>query len=162
MTLYRPLAATDDASVLRRSLVGLVLVALVGLAAELLVERHWGTPIRLVPWFCLAALGYAALLLLKRPTAATVRRARLLAGVVVIAAAVGIALHVNENYIAGPLDQRYELLWQGMSEPERWWSAFSKAVGPAPTFAPASLALVALVLLVATQRHPALQGPLLD
>jgi hypothetical protein len=43
-----------------------------------------------------------------------------------------------------------------MSEIERWWAAFSKAVGPAPTFAPAALALVSLVLLVATQRHPAL------
>ena len=36
-------------------------------------------------------------------------------------------------------------------------AAFSKAVGPAPTFAPAALALVALVLIVATQRHPALR-----
>jgi hypothetical protein len=158
VTRDRPLASTDDASVLRRSLVGLVLVAIVGLAAELLVERHWGTPIRLVPWFCLVALGYAALLLMRRPTAAAVRRARVLAAAVMVAAAVGVALHINENYVAGPLDQRYELLWEGMTELERWGSAFSKAVGPAPTFAPASLALVALVLLVATQRHPALRA----
>ncbi|MDP9253154.1 MAG: hypothetical protein M3O80_09125 [Chloroflexota bacterium] len=152
------LAATDDASVLRRSLVGLVVIATCGLTAELLVERHWGTPIRLVPWFALVALAYAALLLMRRPTAAAVRRARLLAGAVMIAAVVGVALHINENYIAGPLDQRYEQLWAGMSEIERWWAAFSKAVGPAPTFAPAALALVSLVLLVATQRHPALRA----
>lgn len=152
------LAATDDASVLRRSLVGLVAVAIVGLAAELLVERHWGTPVRLVPWLALAALAYSAWLLLRRPTASAVKRARVLAGAVMIAAAVGVGLHINENYVAGPLDQRYELLWAGMSEVERWWAAFSKAVGPAPTFAPASLALVALVLLVATQRHPALRA----
>jgi hypothetical protein len=151
-------AVTDDASVLRRSLVGLVLIAVVGLAAELLVERHWGTPVRLVPWFCLAALAYAAMLLWRQPAAAAVRRARLLAGAVMLAAAVGIALHVNENYIAGPLDQSYERLWEGMSEAERWWSAFSKAVGPAPTFAPASLALVSLILLIATQRHPVLRA----
>ena len=150
-------AATDDASVLRRSLVGLVVIAICGLTAELLVERHWGTPVRLVPWFALVALAYAALLLMRHPTAAAVRRARLLAGAVMIAAGVGVALHVNENYFAGPLDQRYEQLWAGMSEIERWWAAFSKAVGPAPTFAPAALALVALVLLVATQRHPALR-----
>lgn len=152
------LGATDDASVLRRSLIGLVVIAILGLAAELLVERHWGTPIRLVPWFALVALAYAALLLMRRPTAAAVRRARVLAGAVMIAAVIGIALHINENYVAGPLDQRYELLWEGMSEAERWWSAFSKAVGPAPTFAPAALALVALVLIVATQRHPALRS----
>jgi uncharacterized membrane protein YczE len=124
-------AATDDASVLRRSLVGLVVAAICGLTAELLVERHWGTPIRLVPWFALIALAYAALLLMRRPTAAAVRRARLLAGAVMIAAGVGVALHINENYVAGPLDQRYEQLWAGMSEVERWWAAFSKAVGPA-------------------------------
>ena len=158
MTPGEPLAATDDASVLRRSLVGLVVIAISGLTAELLVERHWGTPVRLVPWFALVALAYAALLLMRRPTAAAVRRARLLAGAVMIAAAVGVALHINENYVAGPLDQRYEQLWAGMSEVERWWAAFSKAVGPAPTFAPASLALVALVLLIATQRHPALRA----
>lgn len=153
-----PRPATDDASVLRRSLVSLVVIAIAGLTAELLVERHWGTPIRLVPWFCLVALAYAALLLMRRPTPAAVRRARLIAGVVMIAAAVGVALHINENYVAGPLDQRYEQLWAGMSELERWWAAFSKAVGPAPTFAPAALALVALVLLVATERHPTLRA----
>jgi hypothetical protein len=158
VTRDRALAGREDAAVLRRSLVALVLVAIVGLAAELLVERHWGTPVRLVPWFCLVALAYAALLLWRRPTAAAVRRARVLGGIVMLAAVVGIALHVNENYIAGPLDQRYELIWAGMSEAERWWSAFSKAVGPAPTFAPASLALVALILVVATQRHPALRS----
>lgn len=151
-------AAADDASVLRRSLVGLVVIAISGLTAELLVERHWGTPVRLVPWFALVALAYAALLLMRRPTAAGVRRARLLASAVMIASAVGVALHINENYVAGPLDQRYEQLWAGMSEVERWWAAFSKAVGPAPTFAPAALALVSLVLLVATQRHPALRA----
>ena len=110
MTRDGPRAVTDDASVLRRSLVGLVLIAIVGLAAELLVERHWGTPVRLVPWFCLVALAYAALLLMRRPTAVAVRRARMLAGAVMVAAAVGVALHINENYVAGPLDQRYELL----------------------------------------------------
>lgn len=151
-------AVTDDASVLRRSLVGLVVIAISGLTAELLVERHWGTSVRMVPWFALVALAYAALLLMRRPTAAAVRRARMLAGAVMIAAAVGVALHINENYVAGPLDQRYEQLWAGMSEVERWWAAFSKAVGPAPTFAPAALALVSLVLLIATQRHPALRA----
>ena len=151
-------AATDDASVLRRSLVGLVVIACAGLTAELLVERHWGTAIRLVPWFAVAALAYAAFILMRRPSAGAVRRARLLAGAVMSAAAVGVALHVYENYVAGPLDQRYERVWAGMSEIERWWAAFSKAVGPAPTFAPASLALVALLLIVATQRHPALRA----
>jgi hypothetical protein len=40
-----------------------------------------------------------------------------------------------ENDVAGSPDQPYERVWDGMSEVERWWAAFSKAVGPAPTFA---------------------------
>src|SRR5207249_3785386 len=63
-------AATDDASVLRRSLIGLVVIALAGLTAELLVERHWGTAIRLVSCFALLALAFGALLLMRRPPAA--------------------------------------------------------------------------------------------
>src|SRR5207247_757064 len=106
--------APDDASVLRRSLVGLVVIATCGLTAELLVERHWGTAIRLVPWFALVALAYAALLLMRRPTAAAVRRARVVAVTVMLAAAVGVALHINETYVAGPLDHRFERLWATM------------------------------------------------
>lgn len=74
----------------------------------------------------------------------------------IAAAGFGIALRINENYSAGPLDQTYSLIWDTMSEPQRRWAAFSKSLGPEPTFAPGALALIGLLVLVAAQRHPVL------
>jgi hypothetical protein len=148
-----------ESSALRRSVILVAAASIVGLTAELLVERHWGTAVRYVPWLALAALAWATWRLWRGATAREVRVARLIAYASAAAAMLGIALHVNENYGAGPLDQSYSLVWDRMSEAERWWAAFTRSLGPAPTFAPGALALVALLVLVATQRHPALTRP---
>jgi hypothetical protein len=47
-------------------------------------------------------------------------------------------------------------VWESMSELEQWWAAFNKSLGPGPTFAPAALILVSRLVIVASQRHPAL------
>jgi len=143
-------------SALRRSVLLVTAVGILGLLAELLVERHWGTLIRYVPWLCLAALAWSVWRLWRGPSRRDVTTARVLAGASAIGGMVGIALHINENYAAGPLDQNYYLVWDSMSEAARWWAAFTKSLGPAPTFAPAALILLALLVIVATQRHPAL------
>jgi hypothetical protein len=147
---------TTEGGTLRTSVIAVAAVAIVGLAAELLVERHWGSLVRLVPWVALLALGWAVMRLWRGPSARDIRVARAIAVASMLAASVGIALHILENYKAGPLDQKYSLIWDSMSEIERWSAAFSKSLGPAPTFAPAALVLVALLVLVATQRHPVL------
>jgi hypothetical protein len=149
-------AESTEGGTLRTSVIAVAAVAIVGLAAELLVERHWGSVVRLVPWVALVALGWAVLRLWRGPSVRDIRAARAIAVLSMAAASVGIALHIIENYKAGPLDEKYSLLWDSMSELERWWAAFSKSLGPAPTFAPAALVLVALLVLVATQRHPVL------
>jgi hypothetical protein len=130
--------------------------AIAGLAAELVIERHWGSPVRFVPWIALVALGWCVWRLWRGPTIPELRAARMIAAASSAAAFVGIALHVTENYKAGPLDAHYSLIWESMSELERWWAAFNKSLGPAPTFAPAALILVSLLVFVATQRHPTL------
>ena len=145
-----------ETSVIRRNVILVAAVAIAGLAAELVIERHWGTAVRYVPWLALVALAWAVFRLWRGPTAPQIRAARVIAIVAIAAAGLGIALHINENYTAGPLDQTYSLVWDTMSEPQRWWAAFSKSLGPAPTFAPAALALIGLLVLVATQRHPVL------
>jgi hypothetical protein len=145
-----------ETGALRKSVILVAAIGIVGLAAELVVERHWGTPVRYVPWLTLAALGWAVFRLWRGPTPRQVRAARVIAVAAMAAAGLGIALHINENYTAGPLDQTYSLIWDAMSEPQRWWAAFSKSLGPAPTFAPGALALIGLLVLVATQRHPAM------
>jgi hypothetical protein len=149
---------TDDteASALRRSVILVAAVAIAGLTAELVIERHWGTPIRFVPWIALAALGWCVWRLWRGPSARDLRVARVVAIASSAAAFVGIGFHVTENYKAGPLDEHYSLIWDSMSELERWWAAFNKSLGPAPTLAPAALILVSLLVIVASQRHPAL------
>ena len=141
---------------IRRSVILVAAVAIAGLAAELVIERHWETLVRYVPWVTLAALAWAVSRLWRGPTPGQIRAARALAVAALAAAALGIALHINENYRAGPLDQTYSLVWDTLTEPQRWWAAFTKSLGPAPTFAPAALALIGLLVLVATQRHPVL------
>jgi hypothetical protein len=147
-----------ETSAIRKSVILVAAIGIGGLAAELVIERHWGTPVRYVPWLALAALGWAVLRLWRGPTPRQVRATRVIAIAAMAAAALGVALHINENYTAGPLDQTYSLIWDTMSEPQRWWAAFSKSLGPAPTFAPGALALIGLLVLVATQRHPALSA----
>jgi hypothetical protein len=147
-----------ESSVIRRSVTLVAALAIAGLAAELVIERHWGTLVRYVPWLALAALAWAVYRLWRGPTPRQIRAARAIAIAAIAAAGLGIALHINENYTAGPLDQTYSLIWDTMSEPQRWWAAFSKSLGPAPTFAPAALALIGLLVLVATQHHPVMHA----
>jgi hypothetical protein len=145
-----------DIGALRRSVILLAAASIVGLAAELVVERHWGTPVRFIPWIALVGLAWSVWRLWRGPSARDLRNARVIAGVSCAAAVLGIFFHVNENYRTGPLDEEYSLLWGAMSEAERWWAAFNKSLGPAPTFAPAALILVSLLVVIATQRYPAL------
>lgn len=147
-----------ETSVIRRSVILVAALAIAGLAAELVIERHWGTAVRYVPWVALAVLAWAVYRLWRGPTARQIRAARAIAIAAMAAAGLGIALHINENYTAGLLDQTYSLVWDTMSEPQRWWAAFSKSLGPAPTLAPAALALIGLLVLVATQRHPVMHA----
>jgi hypothetical protein len=54
------------------------------------------------------------------------------------------------------ITSNYTATWPTTPEPIRWLLAATDTVGPTPTLAPASLAFVALALLFATLRHPAL------
>src|SRR5204862_5479483 len=127
----------DPDTRVQRAVRALAALSIVGIVLELVIERHWGLAARLIPWVALAASAIALAALARRPTANTLRIVRVVAVAVLLVSAVGVALHVNENYSAGPLDQRYSVIWESMSEPARWWAAFTKSVGPAPTFAPA-------------------------
>jgi hypothetical protein len=151
-------APLATAELLRRCLLALVLLSVGGVAVELAMIRHWKTPVQLVPWVMLAVAATAAVLLASRPSPKVIRTVRVLAVVIALTAIFGVYEHVEENYDAGPLDQRYETTWQTMPAVARWWAAISKTVGPAPPIAPAVLGQAALGLLFATIRHPALGG----
>lgn len=141
---------------LRRSLLVLAGASLAGTAIELAMLRHWGSPLRLVPWFALGGLAGALALVVARPSGRTVRLARIVAAAAVVTGVFGVVEHVVANYEAAPLDFRYGPRWAAMSAAARWWAAATKTVGPAPPLTPAVLAWAALCLWFATLRHPAL------
>ncbi len=140
---------TDVAATLRRCLLLLAALGVVGTAAELALIRHWNGFIQLIPWFSLAVLAVAIVLVMARRQ---VRVARVLAVLVTVSAVFGIYEHVLANYEAGPLDFRYSARWATMSMSSKVWAAVSESVGPAPNFAPLILAWSALCLLFATIR----------
>jgi hypothetical protein len=133
----------------RRGLFALTMVGIAATAFELASERHWNGLEQLVPWVAIALLVVATALALlpgDRGTAA----ARVLALVVLAAAAYGVLEHVRVNLHAGGLDQRFADTWDSLPLVERLLYAVTKTVGPAPTLAPGVLAQVALLLLIAT------------
>jgi hypothetical protein len=141
---------------LRRGLLWLAGLVVVGIAVELAADRHWTQPVQLIAWAALLLTGVAAVLV-GRPTRTRVRVARALAVLVILASVIGVWEHVESNYDAGELDYVYADAWGALSEPNRWWLAVSKTVGPSPPFAPGALAQAALCVLLATVRHPTLR-----
>ena len=95
---------------------------------------------------------------MRSPRARTVQMVRALAVVGLVIGILGVAVHAWANYEAAPLDAVVSQTWTTTSEPIRWLMALTDSVGPAPTLAPAALAFVALALLAATVRHPALEA----
>ncbi len=147
---------TEPASaLLRRGLLWIGALTTLGIAVDLAAERHWTQPSQFIAWGAVAVLGLAIGMMV-RPTAARVRVVRFLAMAVVVAAVVGVWEHIRANYDAAPLDFRYAQSWDGLPALSRWWLAASKGVGPSPPFAPGALAQVALCVLLASVRHPAL------
>lgn len=145
----------DTGEVLRLGLIGLAGLSAVGTGLELAALRHWNGAVQLIPWAILAVVAALTALLAVRPTRVTLGAVRAGAVAVVLASGFGVVRHVWANYDSGPLDRVYGPRWDGMSEIDRWWTAASGGVGPAPTLAAGVLAQAALCLLLATYRHPA-------
>ncbi|MEV8630961.1 hypothetical protein AB0395_04825 [Streptosporangium sp. NPDC051023] len=135
---------------LRRGLIGVSALGVLGTAFELATEQHWKNWEQLVPWAALAVLVVAGVLLALSDSPKTVRVVRALALAVLVAAVFGVYAHVAANYDAGPLDQGYATTWETLPGALRWWYALTKSVGPAPSLAPGALAQTALVLLFAS------------
>jgi MFS superfamily sulfate permease-like transporter len=123
-----------------------------------LLLRHWKDGLQLIPLVALGALAIAVVLVIRRPSRRSIRVASGLAVAVVITSAIGVFIHVRANYEAAPLDFRYTDSWPTTAEPVRWLLAATDTVGPSPSLAPTAMAFVALILLLAMVRHPALDG----
>ncbi|MEU0568979.1 hypothetical protein ABZ297_26885 [Nonomuraea sp. NPDC005983] len=141
---------------LRRGLLALVLLSVMGAALELAAERHWQTVEQLIPWGALALLALALVVL---AAGGSPKAVRALALAVLLVAMFGVYAHVSANYDAGLLDQRYAATWETLSPLTRWWYAVSKSVGAAPPLAPGMLAQSALLLLLTTLTRARVKEP---
>ena len=140
---------------LRRGLLWLAILGTIGTTLELVLRRHWDNLLQLIPFGALGALAVAIVLVVRRPSARSIRTARALAAAVLVTSVIGVLIHVRSNYESAPLDFRYTATWPTTAEPIRWLLAATDTVGPSPTLAPAAIAFMALALLIATVRHPA-------
>jgi hypothetical protein len=151
---------SDDAATavrLRQALLVLGAGGILAIAFELASARHWTSAVQLVPWVALGLITAALTLVAARPSRARLHAARVVGGVVLAAAVYGMIMHVKANYDAGPLDGTYGPRWDAAAAMTRVWWALTETVGPSPALAPAALAQVALLVLLATLRHPRLQ-----
>lgn len=148
-----PAVEHEPAAGLRRALLIVAGVIIVGTVAELAMQRHWTKPTQFVAWGSLLALA-VGIGLVARPTPGRLRVARIIVLVVAVAALFGMWEHIEGNYDAGPLDAVYGEQWDGMSEASRWWVSFIQSVGPSPALAPGVLVIASLCIWFAARRHP--------
>ncbi len=146
--------STSDASAavrtIRRGLLALTGIGLVGTTIELVFLHHWSTATAKIVWVGIIALGLAFVTLLRRPSRTALRLVRTAAAIALVVSAVGVFFHVRENLTAAPLDDKVGETWDSLSPVAKLWMAGTGGVGPAPTLAPGSLAEIALGLLLAT------------
>ncbi len=148
-------APSDDArlvSVYRRVLTLVGIGTVLGALTELAMLRHWQGPAQLVPWAVLAVLLVGAVAWLVRRTAGTARTVRVAAVVSVLGSAYGVYEHVLANLRAGPVDPRYDGVWDSMPGAAQLWAATTGAVGPSPVLVPATMGLAGVLLWLAVLR----------
>lgn len=146
----------DTAGLLRAGMIALAGLSIAGTAVELATLRHWNGALQLPPWAALGVLTAVTVVLATRPGRIALRAVRIGAVTILPVSGFGIVQHVEANYDTAPLDRDYSGRWDAMPEIERWWAAASGAVGPAPSLAAGAMAQAALLLLLATVRHPSL------
>jgi hypothetical protein len=134
---------------IRRSLLLILWLGTAGLGAELLLIGHLEGPWQLAP-VVLLALGLVTLgWLAVAPGVPAIRALQLLMALFVVSGAIGVGLHYqgNEEFEREmyPTLEGLDLVRQTLT-------------GATPVLAPGSMALVGLVGLAMTYRHPALSG----
>lgn len=134
-------------AVIRRWLLGVLILGLVGTATELMLMSHYAGAWQLVP---LVLIGTALGLVgwhLAQPGAASLRALRRVMWVFLVAGAAGIVLHYRGNLEFqlefDPAQSRWALFWKVM-----------RAKAP-PALAPGVMAQLGLLGLIYAYRHPA-------
>jgi hypothetical protein len=133
---------------LRRLLLAVLLVGMIGLSAELVLLEHVESVWQWVP-LAVLALGFAAgVALLLRPAAGTVRAFQGMMALFVAAGVLGLYLHLRGNV---EFEREMDSGLRGLA---LMWEALR---GATPALAPGTLAHFGLLGLACTYRHPALR-----
>jgi hypothetical protein len=136
-------------STVRRILLALVLLGIVGLTIELLLLEHVESATQLIPFGVLAAGLGGAIAIVVRPTRANLRFFQGVMLLFVVAGLLGIYLHLRGNVLfemeTDPSARGLDLVWRSLR-------------GGIPLLAPAAMAQLGLLGLVFAFRHPALRG----
>lgn len=139
---------SDDASVLHRILLAVVLVGIVGLGAELVLLEHWESALQWLPLGALAVGLVASLWAWVRPTRRAIRTFQVVMVLFVALGLAGLWLHYRDNML---FELEMDPAVEGLSLVRR------TLFGATPFLAPGALAQTGLVGLAAAFRHPALR-----
>ena len=128
----------------------LVVISILSVAVALAYERHWEEFWQLVPWATLVLSGLALVALVVRMSRTTIRIARIVAVLVLVAALLGIWRHFDHNYGTAVMDQDYADRWAEMPVVERVWTVTNGSVGHVPVPAAGALVPVGMTLWMTT------------
>jgi hypothetical protein len=141
----------DPLTVVRRCLLALVALGLVGTGVELVLLEHYEDSWQLVPLFFIPLTLVVMAGHVMTGSAGSVRLLRVMMGFLIVAGCVGVVLHYR-----GSLEFQLE-----MDATQSGWQLFTKVIRAKapPTLAPGVMAQLGLLGLVYTYQHPALGGP---
>ena len=149
MTILRDPRQHDVPGTIRRLLLGLVLLGIVGLLVELALLGHTESATQWIPIGVLGAGLIGAIALTVRPSRTTVRGFQALMVLFVAAGMLGLVLHYRSNVeFEREMDATaagWRLIWQSLR-------------GATPSLAPGAMAQLGLLGLILTYRHPALHS----
>lgn len=134
---------------LRRLLLGLVLLGIVGLLLELLLLEHTESTTQLVPFAALGAGVLVTIAAAARPNRTVVRLFRATMVLFVAVGVAGVLLHFRGNLA---FEREMDATVGGLA---LVWLALR---GATPALAPGAMVQLGLLGLLATYRHPALEG----
>ena len=144
------MTTTPDLGLLRRAMLALVLLGMLGLIAELVLLEHYEDPWQWTPLVLLGVGLPLALVAARRPGAGVLRAFRILMALYVLAGLVGVVLHLKGNVEfeleRNPSIRGLPLAWEVLR-------------GATPALAPGALAQLGLLGLLFAFRHPALRPP---
>ncbi len=148
--MIRSFAGEGVVGSLRGAMAFLVVISILSVAVALAYERHWEEFWQLMPWATLVLSGLALVALVLRTSQATIRIARMVAVLVLVAALLGIWRHFDHNYVTAVMDQDYADRWGEMPVVERVWTVANGSVGHVPVPAAGALVPVGVTLWMTT------------